>query len=109
MGWPIQVGVWTPLVRPRISCGLMPFQVAFAVCPWSSETALAPWVMRRHSAVMSNCDGVVLDAEPQGQQALDRHAARARAAVAVEQGTGDAAHEVGVEALVARGDRACGS
>ncbi len=48
---------------------------------------------------------VVLHAEAEAEQPLDRHAAGRRAAVAVEQRPGDAAHEVGVEALVAGRDR----
>ena len=49
--------------------------------------------------------GVVLDAQAEAQEPLHRDAARARPPVAVEERTGDPAHEVGVEALVARGDR----
>ena len=53
---------------------------------------------------MSNCVGVAVDAAAELEDALHRDAARVRAAVAVEQRAGDAAHEVGVEALVAGRD-----
>ena len=105
MGWPTQVGVWTPLVRPRISCGLTSCHVAFAVWPCSCETAFAPWVMRRRQGRHVELGAVALDAEAEAQQPLDGHAARVGPAVAVEQGTGHPADEVRVEALVAGSDR----
>jgi hypothetical protein len=48
---------------------------------------------------------IVLDADAELEQLVDRDAAGRSSAVTVEEGTRDAAHEVGGEALVARGDR----
>ena len=54
----------------------MPCHVALAVSAWSWLTAFAPRVSRSEKAVMSNSVAVVVDAEPELEDALDRDAAR---------------------------------
>ena len=85
IGWPTQVGVWTPFVMPRISCGMTPCQVAFAV----SRVELAHGVGAAGQAERERGHverrSVALDAQARAPAPVDRDAARVRAPVALQE------------------------
>ena len=92
------VGDGQDLAAARRRC-----QVALAVRPWSWLTALAPDVLRRREGRHVE----LRRRSPSGAPAKLQDPLRVQAD-ARQQGRDQPAHEVGVEPLVARGDRACG-